>query len=423
MCTQTAPSIHQTPYSYQKKYRLADIYRLYWKEYLKHANRKLYLQDRHLCAVAKSLHCRTGKLGYHLFACPTCQEKQYLYHSCKHRFCGSCGVVETYHWAEKRLTHLLDIKHHHVVFTLPAGLRALAQHNGSLLYHLFFRATSQVLLNWFAYKHGIKPGIVSVLHTAGSDLKYHPHLHLIVSAGGIYLKSEKVVELQGEYLCRAGHLKRRFRWVFEKGLIELYEQGKLTLPATLSLGRRYFLSYLKKLNEKDWVVCVQPSLADRGQIIKYVGRYTKRACLSESRISSIEAGMVGYTYKDYKNSQPGEKPKQASMRLPYAAFLDRLLQHVPAKGYRMVRYYGCYAARMGKQVNVETPAKESSKQACDPDFSHFESHWQQVYGEQALQCKSCQIPYRYQGQYFLNPSTNPLAKYSYGQVQNEWDSS
>jgi hypothetical protein len=203
VCTQAAHIFPPTLYSYQKKYRLADIYRLYWKNYLKDSNLKLYLEDRHLHAVAKSLHCRTGKLGYHLFACGNCQEKQYLYHSCKHRFCGSCGVAETYHWAEKRLTHLLDIKHHHVVFTLPAGLRALAQHNGSLLYDLFFRVTSGVLIDWFGYKHHLKPGIVSVLHTAGSDLKYHPHLHLIVSGGGKHLQSGQTVELKGDYLCRA----------------------------------------------------------------------------------------------------------------------------------------------------------------------------------------------------------------------------
>lgn len=423
MCNKTALPAPQRPYSYQKKYRLADIYRLYWKDYLKDSNRKLYLQDRHFHAVAKSLHCRTGKLGYHLFACGTCQQKQYLYHSCKHRFCGSCGVAETYHWAQARLTHLLDIKHHHVVFTLPAGLRSLAQPNAAVIYDLFFRATSEVLANWFAYKHHLKPGIVSVLHTAGSDLKYHPHLHLIVSAGGKHLKSGQVVELKGEYLCRAAHLKRRFRWVFEKGLLALYEQGKLKLPAPLCLGRRYFLSYLKKLNEKQWVVCVQPSLADRGQIIKYVGRYTKRACLSESRIASIDRGMVRFSYKDYKNSLPGEKPKQGSMRLPYAAFLDRLLQHVPKKGYRMVRYYGCYAARMGKQPSVETSPTESASDSTAVDFSRFESHWQQVYGEQALQCNSCQTPYSYQGQYFLKPTVNPLVGYSFQVAQIEWNSS
>jgi hypothetical protein len=280
-----------------------------------------------------------------------------------------------------------------------------------------------VLVDWFGYKHELKPGIVSVLHTAGSDLKYHPHLHLIVSAGGKHSKSGQVMELKGAYLCPAAHLKRRFRWVFEKGLLELYEQGKLKLPAPLCLGRRYFLNYIKKLNEKQWIVAIQPSLSDRGQIVRYVGRYTKRACLSESRIESIEGGMVGFSYKDYKNSQRGEKPKQASMCLPYPAFLDRLLQHVPKKGYRMVRYYGCYATRMGKPALVEASAKESVSDSTEVDFSRFESHWQQVYGEQALQCKSCQVPYRYQGQYFLKPSTASLAGFSYGQVHTKWDSS
>ncbi len=170
-----------------------------------------------------------------------------MYHSCKHRFCGSCGAAETYRWAEARLNHLLDIKHHHVVFTLPAGLRPLAQRNATLLYDLLFQTTAKVLQDWFAYKHQLKCGIVSVLHTAGSDLKYHPHLHLIVSGGGAHLESGQITQLKGDYLCRAQHLKRRFRWEFERGLIQLCGQGKLQLSGNLSLGRRYFSPFSKGL--------------------------------------------------------------------------------------------------------------------------------------------------------------------------------
>jgi hypothetical protein len=282
LCNSTLPPAAQSPassptYPYRKKHRLADIYRLYFKDYQKSESRKLHLEDRHFRAVYQTLHCRTGKLGYHVFSCRECEEKRYLYHSCKNRFCGSCGAGETYRWAEARLGHLSDIKHHHVVFTLPAGLRPLAQRNSTLVYDLLFQTTAKVLQDWFAYKHQLKCGVVSVLHTAGSDLKYHPHLHLIVSAGGSHLKTGELTELKGDYLCRAQHLKRRFRWEFERGLIHLYGQGKLKLSGSLSLGRRYFLSFIRHLNQKDWVVSVQPSLADRSHIIRYAGRYTKRA--------------------------------------------------------------------------------------------------------------------------------------------------
>lgn len=453
MCNKTLPAA-QNPdppptYSYQKKHRLADIYRLYWKDYQRSKNRKLYLEDRHRQAVYQTLHCRTSRLGYHVFSCQQCEQKRYLYHSCKHRFCGSCGAAETYRWAEARLNHLLDIKHHHVVFTLPAGLRPLAHRNSILVYDLLFQTTSKVLQDWFAYKHQLKCGVVSVLHTAGSDLKYHPHLHLIVSGGGYHLKTRELTQLPGEYLCRAQHLKRRFRWEFERGLIQLYEQGKLQLPANLCLGRRYFLSFLKQLNQHEWVVSVQPSLADRSHIVKYVGRYTKRACLSESRIQSIKDGLVSFSYKDYKHTPPGEKPRQASLCLPYSQFLDRLLLHVPKKNYRMVRYYGLYANRNATLSNatpkeatpslatptsaLDQPAIAPGQPAVDtaqpveaaaPDFSRFEQHFAHVYGQQALQCQTCAKPFVYRGQFFAT-HTHPLptATPGFQPAITRWDSS
>jgi hypothetical protein len=395
-------------YRYQKKYHLSDIYRLYFKEYLQSKSRQLFVEERHLTAVNQTLCCRTGKLGYHLFRCSGCQEQKYLYHSCKHRFCGNCGSAETHRWAEDLQVKLLDIPHHHVVFTLPAALRKLSRDNPKAIYDLFFRASSQVLQNYFRFKHHLNCGLVSVLHTAGSDLKYHPHLHLIVSGGGVDQATGKQIVLPGKHLCNSSHLKKRFRWQFEKGLVDLYEKGSLRLSGSLAFGRSYFLSYLKKLNAQDWVVSIQPALADKSHIVKYVGRYTKRACLSEYRIAAIEAGRIGFTYKDYKNSKAGEKPTEALMVLPYSQFLDRLLQHVPAKGFRMVRYYGLYATRVKRKETVAeqhaplaaAPLVRQSASNTTTAFSDFESYWQQIYGEAAFSCSSCQDSFKYIGQYF-----------------------
>lgn len=403
MCQSTLEKASATAYRYQKKYHLSDIYRLYFKEYLQSTSRQLFIEERHLTAVNQALCCRTGKLGYHLFRCSGCQEQKYLYHSCKHRFCGNCGSAETHRWAQDLQVKLLDIAHHHVVFTLPASLRKLAKDNPKTIYDLFFRSSSQVLQNYLSYKHGLSCGIVSVLHTAGSDLKYHPHLHLIVSGGGLAISTGQQVVLPGNYLCNSAYLKKRFRWQFEKGLVDLYEKGSLRLSGSLALGRSYFLSYLKKLNSQDWVVSVQPALADKSHIVKYVGRYTKRACLSEYRLASIEAGRIGFSYKDYKNSKSGEKPKEAMMVLPYSQFLDRLLQHVPAKGFRMVRYYGLYAMRVKTNQELAAPSlavPPTTLNNTDPTFSDYETYWQKVYGEKALNCSTCQDSFKYIGQYF-----------------------
>jgi hypothetical protein len=145
------------------------------------------------------------------------------------------------------------------------------------------------------------------------------------------------------------------------------------------------------------VVSVQPPLRDRAQIIGYVGRYTKRACLSEYRLEQVEAGLVSFRFKDYKNSQPGQQPVEGKVSLSAHDFLDRLLQHVPEKGYRMVRYYGTYA-QASKTDEPATPIQEEARPA--PDFRGYATHWQEVYGEDGLQCRRCQKPFTYRGQYF-----------------------
>jgi hypothetical protein len=186
-------------------------------------------------------------MGYTQYACTDCGEVHYIYRSCGHRFCPTCGVVNTNKWAKKTLANLLNIKHHHVVVTLPAWLRGIAKRNNTLIYNLLFKSSWAVIKEWFRYKYGIEPGMISVLHTSGSDLKYHPHLHIIVTGGGISPKNKNEIELlEGEYLFNHNWLKKRFRWQFQQGLIQAFDDGQLLLPYHL-LKRHYFLHFLKRI--------------------------------------------------------------------------------------------------------------------------------------------------------------------------------
>jgi len=394
--------------SYKKKHDLKEIFSTYWQSYLKSDKRKLKLASKHIEAVNKIGSCRTEKLGGAIYVCEGCGLLHYMYRSCKHRFCSTCGIVETNRWAREKLDQLLKIKHHHVVMTLPKGIRYLSKINGDLIHNLLFRISSQVIKTWFKKKHELDCGIVSVLHTAGSDLKYHPHVHMIVSGGGIKLKGEKeeleLEELSSDWLCKQRYLAKQFRWHFERGLLKLYEKGELKVSKRIET-RIDFLKQLRDLNEQDWIVSIQKPLSDATAIVRYVGRYTKRACISEYKIESIGDDKISFRYNDYKNTPRGEKPKQSLKIMSSTEFLDSLLQHVPNKRFRMVRYYGIYSSSKWKLI-PEKYKHQSSQQKLEEqlrelehseDWGEFEAYRKTqilITGNDPLYCKGCKRAYK-----------------------------
>jgi len=320
--------------------RLAEILDTHWDEYVHEGGR--YIPSHVFKAANQIRACRTPKLGTDVYQCPQCGTTKFVYHSCKNRFCPRCGQYETDHWAATILSQLPRLKHHHVVFTLPAQLRPLAKANPEVVHTLLFHTSADVIKEWFAEKHHAVPGIVSVLQTAGSDLHYHPHIHMIVSGGG--LKRAQWFELASDYLVNHTYLQKKFRWRFLKALVTAYDQGRLQLPGELAalLERREFMRLVKKLHSVEWVVSVQPPLTDPENIVRYVGRYTRRACLSEYRIIAFANDVITFECKDYTTPQDG-KPGMKTVSLHYREFFDRLFQHVPLPSFRMVRYYGLYA--------------------------------------------------------------------------------
>ena len=320
--------------------RVAEILDVHWDDYVHQGGR--YIPPQVFKAVNQIRACRTPKLGTDVYRCPECQQTKFVYHSCKNRFCPTCGQYETDRWAQTILSQLPPLKHHHVIFTLPAKLRTLAHANPELIYNLLFHTSAEVLKCWFREKHQIEPGLISVLQTAGSDLHFHPHLHMLTSGGG--LKAGQWSELPGDYLINAKYLQRQFRYHWLQQLVLAYDQWKLQLPGELSSlqDRRTFMRLVKKLHSVQWVVAVQPPLRDPESIVRYVGRYTRRACLSEYRIKDFAQGVITFECKDYTTAENG-KPGSKTVRLSYRDFFDRLFQHVPLPGFRMVRYYGLYA--------------------------------------------------------------------------------
>lgn len=265
------------------------------------------------------------------------------------------------------LSRLMDMKHFHVVTTLPKPLRIIAKFNDNLIFDLLFTTSATVIKSWFKAKYNLMPGIVSVLHTSGSDLKFHPHVHMIVSGGGQHIDSGEYERLKSDYLCDQQFLGEQLKIKFQSKLIKLYERGKIKTPRRIC-DKKKLVNWLLNINQKHWIVSIQKPLEDIHQIVSYVGRYTKRACISEYKITAV-GERIKFQYNDYKNTPRGEKPRQAIKALKPGEFLDQLLQHVPTKRYRMVRYYGLYNSVYLNKIPQDLKGSfEENKLAYSEDF-------------------------------------------------------
>jgi hypothetical protein len=321
-----------------KKYRLAEFFDLNWDTYVK--SPKEYIAPEQFKAVAAIRVCRTESLGVDHYACPECGEMSQMYHSCKNRFCPTCSWKDTLEWANKIKDEMMDIPHRHVVFTLPHQLNKLIKDNKAQLFGFLFQSAAESIMDWMKRKYNLKPGIINVLHTFGETKEFHCHIHMILSWGGINSK-HWIEPIKGDYV-NFEFIQKKFRCIFEDKLVELFN---LNLLENKFESRIDFLRFLKRINKSNWRVHFEASMATPSDVIRYIGRYTKRACLSEYKITNIEGESITFKYKDYKNLDINRKPIVNELTLHYTEFFPRLLQHVPLPYFRLVRYYGVYAAR------------------------------------------------------------------------------
>jgi hypothetical protein len=321
----------------EKKYRLADFFDMHWEEYMSSPTE--YVKPEQLKAVNAMRVCRTAVLGVREYACPECGEVSHVYHSCKNRFCPTCSWKDTMKWAERIKSKMLKVKHRHIVCTLPHSLHPLIKRNEQLLLSSLMRASAATFTDWFRNKYRLKIGVVVVLHTFGEQKDYHPHAHMIVSWGGVSIKTGELKEIKNEFV-NYDFLKKKFRCKFEDELVSLNDKGKLDHDFS---NRQSFMNHLKQINQQDWVLHLEPAIETPVEVIRYIGRYSKRACLSEYKIIEINGEYISFRYKDYRDRDENKKPKEKILRLHYSEFFPRLLQHVPAKYFRIVRYYGLYS--------------------------------------------------------------------------------
>src|SRR4051794_36029623 len=248
--------------------------------------------------------CRTAALGGHVEACQDCGHRRIAYNSCRNRHCPKCQGAAARTWLAEREADLLPVGYFHVVFTLPAEIAAIACQNTALIYDLLFRAASETMLTIAADpKHlGARTGITAVLHTWGSAITHHPHVHMIVPGGGIAPDGSRWVSSRPAFLLPVRVLGKLFRRLFLTRLVALHDAGRLAFfgSAAHLADRRAFLRHLKPARSKRWVVYAKPPFAGPQAVLAYLSRYPHRVAISNRRLIALDDSGVTFRYKDYR---------------------------------------------------------------------------------------------------------------------------
>lgn len=291
------------------------------------------------------MQCRTAALGGHLDQCDTCGHQRISYNSCRDRHCPKCQALARHDWLERRLQTLLPIPYFHVVFTLPQELNALALGNPTILFNILFACAAQTLQQVAATPEhlGAEIGFTAVLHTWGQNLLFHPHLHCVVTGGGLSPDGRSWVAARTKFFLPVKVLGRLFRGKFLAALRAAYISGELHFAgSTTELSDPLqWRRFLDPLYRKKWVVYAKPPFAGPQHVFRYLGRYTHRVAISNHRLLALENSQVTFTYKNYS-----AQGKRQQMTLEAVEFIRRFLLHVLPKGFTRIRHFGLYAGRL-----------------------------------------------------------------------------
>ncbi len=289
--------------------------------------------------------CRTAALGGHVARCEKCAHTQISYNSCRNRHCPKCQGAAAKEWLAERETELLPVPYFHVVYTLPAAIRDIAYQNKAVIYDLLFRASAETTLKIAATpRHlGARIGFMSVLHTWGSALTHHPHVHMVVPGGGLSPDGSKWIACRPRYFLTVEVLSALFRRLFLEMLVAAHDAGRLQFfGCQVQLAdKAAFDAYLTPLRKIDWVVYAKEPFAGPEQVLRYLSRYTHRIAISNRRLVSADENGVTFKYKDYRIEGPG---RYKTMTLATDEFIRRFLIHVLPKGFHRIRHYGLLAS-------------------------------------------------------------------------------
>ena len=328
--------------------------------------------------------CRTAALGGHVMRCEndTCGYTAIAYNSCRNRHCPKCQGAAALEWMEARAAELLPVPYFHVVFTLPSPIGDIAYQNKAVIYDLLFRASAETMLTIAADpKHlGARIGITAVLHTWGSTMTHHPHVHMIVPGGGISLKPAPAEAGGSRWISKRPHfllpvrvLSKLFRRLMIEKLVAAHAAGQLTFHGTHAalVDAKAFAAYLAPLKKRRWYVYTKRPLAGPEAVLAYLSRYTHRVAISNRRLIAADAKTVTFKVKDYRIDGPG---RYKTMTLDTDEFIRRFLIHVLPTGFHRIRHYGLLASGVKADnlalartlLDAAPPAPEPEDIAAEP---------------------------------------------------------
>jgi hypothetical protein len=370
---------------------VADVFRLSGTQYKSAQHGRLSLAQLKVMSAIER--CRSAQLGAHHLHCEHCHTDAIAYNSCRNRHCPKCQGSSAQRWFAAREQQLLPVEYYHVVFTLPGEVAQLAFYNKAQMYQLLFKAASQTLLTIAGdTRHlGAEVGTTMVLHTWGSSMMHHPHVHCIVPGGGLDNAKQWKACKKGFFLP-VRVLSRLFRRLYMQGVRELYESTQLLCFGELTQTSGFthaghFMAWCKQQQSMEWVVYAKPPFAGPQAVLKYLSRYTHRVAIANRRLQSVDETHVSFTYKDYRRKGNN---MHRTMQLTCDEFMRRFLLHVLPTGFHRIRHYGLLASKaklnMARQAlhvapppEIKNPANESKADSAP------------------FVCRQCQSPMKVSG--------------------------
>lgn len=329
------------------KLEIADIFRAHGPAWRRaNAGRVSLTQLKVMSAIET---CRTEALGGHVAGCAKCGHHHIAYNSCKNRHCPKCQGPAARDWMAARAEDLLPVEYFHVVFTMPAEIARIAFWNKKAVYGLLFKASAETVMTIAAdpKRMGARVGMTSVLHTWGSALTHHPHIHMIVPGGGLSPDGARWVACRPGFFLHVRVLSRLFRRLFLDGLRDLHRAGQLAFFGDLAelASAETFSAWLAPFRKSEWVVYAKPPFGGPEAVLAYLSRYTHRVAISNTRLVSADADTVAFRWKEYRIKRDD---RSRVMRLATPGFIRRFLIHVLPDNFHRIRHYGLLASSARK---------------------------------------------------------------------------
>ena len=319
---------------------VAEIFRRHGEAYRQAQAGHLGLTERRVMSAIEL--CRTAALGGHVEHCADCGLVRIAYNSCRNRHCPKCQNLARAEWLAERQAELLPVPYFHVVFTVPAAVAEIAFQNKAAVYAILFRAAAETLCTIAADpRHlGAEIGVVAVLHTWGQNLQHHPHVHCVVPGGGLSPDGTRWIACRSGFFLPVRVLSRLFRRLFLRQLQAAFDAGNLGFFGSLAglADAAAFAQHVDELHRLEWVVYAKPPFGSPDQVLAYLGRYTHRVAIANSRLVSIEQGQVSLRWRDYRHHG-----KTKVMTLAAGEFIRRFLLHTLPDGFHRIRHYGFLA--------------------------------------------------------------------------------